>query len=499
MNFLGKLGLKEIVLIFACLTIAALFVVFARNAYPVPGGDSSFFLVPAIQFANKGVLTSPLFPDEQALNLIDPSGLKKFLFYPPLFPLILSRGLSGASPIDIFITIAILNSLVIWLSAWIFYRAANREGELNWPRTFLLILGLLALASGLVGGSGRPEILASLWVALGLLVFFYIKKYDWLLYGILLGFMLATHLAGSIIALLILGVMLAVKFRPREFFLRIGSIILIGFLTLFSVISLGPFGIRETVKGTITNALMVSRGYASQFSDWFTLPNFLHYYFLSPATPFYGVVILLIFISGIFFYRKYRTQIVSPFIFAACVAGLVFMLGSIIYSVGHVFYLLIFAPVVFLGFLCYFSKSGTVPKMAVIVVFALVSSAFLRTIILYPYFLKEEPDFFQVREVFEKIVRERPNGDLKIGVTGSFWSISEDYDKIYLYNTWPEKPREDTAFIFFQQRYSGMLVPPEVPGCSLSENKFSPEAPRLFGIKLGNTTPGYNYAVYKCL
>ncbi len=498
MNFLSKLGLKEAVLIFFCLTTAVLLFVFARNAYPVPGGDSSFFLVPAIQFANKGVLTSPLFPDEQALNLIDPSGLKRFLFYPPLFPLILSRGLSGVSPVDIFVTIALLNIVVIWLSAFLFYRAARRGKELSWPALFVIMLGLLALASGLNGGSGRPEILAGLWVTLGLLVFFYIKKYDWLLYGILLGFMLATHLAASIISVLILGAMLAVKFKSRDFFLRFGSVILVGFLTLFSVISLGPFGIRETLAGTVKNALMVSRSYTSQFSDLFTLPNFLHYYFLSPVTPFYGFVTLLILISGIFLYRKYRERITSLFIFAVCAAGLVFMLGSMIYSVGHIFYLLSFSPLVFLGFIRYFSESGIAARGAVFLTLALVATGIARTVFLFPVFLGQSLDFYGARDAFRKISREYPDSHLKFGVTGGLWSLSEDYDRMYSYNTWPEKPKENTAFIFFQQRYSGMLVPPEIPGCALSTDKFSRDLPEVFGIKLGNTMPGYGYAIYKC-
>ncbi|MEK7169288.1 MAG: hypothetical protein AAB377_00975 [Patescibacteria group bacterium] len=490
--------MKKAALVLVCLAIAALFLVFAKNAYPVPGGDSEFFLVPALQFSNEGILTNPLFSDEQSIDSIDPSGMKRFLIYPPLFPLILNHGMTGAAPLDIFLTIAILNILVIWLSAWIFFRATKKDGELGWSKVFAVILGLLALASGLVGGSGRPEILGSLWAVLGILAYFYAgKKYDWSLYGILLGLMLATHLVGGIIALLVLGTVFAARHKPKEFFGRIFGALILGILTLFLTIKLGPFGIWETLSGTVKNALAVSAGYTAQLSEWFTLSKFIQYYFLSPVTPFYAFVVILLLVSGWFFYKKYRPQISSPRLFALCAVGLLIMLASMIYSVGHIFYLLIFAPIIFLGFLCYFSEAGNFSKMAVFMTLALVSTAFLRTIILFPSFLKEEPTFAQVREVFAKKSGEHKNDNLKFGVTGSFWSLSEDYGRMYVY-PWPEKPKENTAFIFFQQKYSGMIFPPEISGCDISDDKFSGEAPKFLGIKLGNTAPGYNYAVYKC-
>lgn len=499
MGLLGKLGLKEIILILVCLAIAALLLVFAHNAYPVPGGDSVFFLVPALQLSNEGVLANPLFSDEQNINSIDPSGMKKFLIYPPLFPLILNHGMAGASPIDIFVTIAILNIFTLWLCAWAFYRAAKKDGNLDWPKFCAVILGLLALASGLVGGSGRPEILSSLWVALGILVFFHVgKKYDWLLYGILSGLMFATHLTGGIIAFLALGTMLATRLRAKEALSRFSGIVLISFPVFLSAIAIGPFGVRETILGTVRNALAVSSGYAAQFSEWFTVSKFVQYYILSPVTPFYAFVVILLLVSGWYFYKKYRPQIASPALFGLCVFSLLIMLASMIYSVGHIFYLLIFAPIIFLGFIRYFSESGIFPKAVVITVLFLVSTAFLRMAILFPPFLDGEPSFAQARETFSKASREHAGGNLKIGVTGSLWSLSEDYKNMYIYNAWPKKPKEGATLVFFQQKYSGLSAPLEIAGCIVSENRFSPDASKFLGVKLGNTPPGYNYAVYKC-
>ncbi len=490
---------KKLVVAVFVLACAVLLVLFALLAYPVPGGDSGFFLVPALQLANAGVLTNPLFINEQAMRIIDPSGQKRFLFNPPLYPLLLNHGMIGASPWDIFLSIAILSSLVIGASALALYRMAARVGSLTWPALSAVLLALLALASGLVGSSGRPEILASLWVALGILVFLHgNRRHDWILFGFLGGLMLSTHLVSGILALLVLGALFAARYQPRETLARFSGAALVELLTFTAVVSLGPFGVWETVRGAVINASQVSSGYAEQFSNLFTPSQFLHYYFLSPATPFYGLVVLLVFVSSVFFYRRYRVRIVSPFLFKLAAVGLVLAVGSILYSVGHVFYLVAFAPLLFLGFLRYFWEGGAAPKVAVLVVLALVATGIVRIILLFPVYLQATPTLSEARGVFRAASQQSSIQGLRIGVTGSFWTLSEDYDRMYLYNTYPEKPREDTALIFFQQRYSGLRTPPEIAGCVLIENRFSSTPPHVLGVPLGNTMPGYAYAAYQC-
>ena len=125
-DFLKLFDFKKIAIIFACLFIAALFLVFALNAYPVPAGDSQFFLVPAVQFAHNGTLISPLFPSEWEMDLlIDPSGMRRFLFYPPLFPLAVSFLMPVASALGVFTALAFLNIAVVAFSAFAFYKIAT--------------------------------------------------------------------------------------------------------------------------------------------------------------------------------------------------------------------------------------------------------------------------------------------------------------------------------------------------------------------------------------
>ena len=132
-------------------------------------------------------------------------------------------------------------------------------------------------------------------------------------------------------------------------------------------------------------------------------------------------------------------------------------------------------------------------------VFILVATGFLRTTLLFPFFLKQGAALEEARAHFAELVRPLESEDALIGVTGGLWTLTENYEKVYAYNTWPEKPKEKTALVFFQQRYSGMRTPSAIDGCTLTYDSFSGSLPQIFGIKLGNTMPGYGYAVYDCL
>lgn len=497
MNYPIHQNLKAIALAFVCFLIVVFFIFSASHSYPVPGGDSGFFLVPALQFANRGVLTNPLFIDKQAIATLDPSGEERFIFYPPLFPLVLSRGMHGATPADIFMSIAILNSLTIFITTLMWCKIAMKR----WRNTILAIVGLLALASGLVGDSGRPEILGSFIVALGGVVALYAtEKYKPILYGVLLGLLFATHFIGGAIGLLVVGTFYAAQYDIRNFMRRYCVVFGVAVITFCFIIAIGPFGIIETASGTVRNALMVGAGHTAQLSSVFTLETFLQYYVLSPTTPFYIFVLILLCSASIFFYKKNINRIVLKRIFILCVGGIAIAVAGMLYSIGHIFYLIIFTPILFLAFIQYaINSQNLLSTFFVASVFVLVATGIVRTGLLLPAFLNEGKTFANVRESFRVIAKTHPESDLKIAVTGSFWALSEKYKNMYVYNTWPEKVMDGTGFVFFQQRYSGMLVPPAITGCSLILDEFSSSSPTLFGIKLGNSASGYGYAVYDCI
>lgn len=484
---------------FAAGMISVLLLVFAYYAYPVPAGDSLYFVVPAVQFKEKGELTSPLYPSEWMMDkIIDPSGAKQFLFYPPLFPLVTSALSPEATPRGALIAIAFINIAVVWLSALLLYKVANKRGKHSWQKTLIMLLVLVALASSLAE-NGRPEVLARLWLVMGCLVPLYVpKKYAYIFYGILLGLMFATHPPAGIFSLLALGIAFGATYTFKDVILQGSKILSIGFVTALGGIALGPFSIRETVEGTFRHAVTVSHIVAGETQKWLTPSNFFHNYIVSPTAPWYGLVALLILISGIFFYRKYRVRMVSPLISLVSAVALAYAMGKITYTIGHNFYLTLFAPLIFLVFAKLFLEGNIAWKGLTVFVCVLVTTGFIRTTLLFPFFLQQGATLEEARADFAELARPLEGKDGLIGVTGGLWTLSEDYEKVYAYNTWPERPKEKTALVFFQQRYSGIRTPPAIEGCARTYDSFSRDLPRIFGVKLGNTMPGYGYAVYDC-
>jgi hypothetical protein len=173
-----------------------------------------------------------------------------------------------------------------------------------------------------------------------------------------------------------------------------------------------------------------------------------------------------------------------------------FILSKVTYSLGHVFYVSLFAPLIFAIFIFYFLKTGLFFKSVIIITFLLVGTGIVRTALLFPSFVAQGATLDNARKQFEVVINQRGRA-MKIGLTGGLWALTEEY-----YNTYPyaslEKLRDGTALIFFQQRYSGMLTPPPIEGCALFYDRFSKEIPRMFGVRLANTMPGYGYAIYDC-
>lgn len=489
---------KKIIIFFSVLAIACAFLIFAKNAYPVPAGDSQFFLVPAVQLAENGKLVTPLFPDEKTIDfLIDPSGARRFLFEPPLFPLFLEILMPIPSVFGIFWSLAFLNVAILILNAFLFYKVIVKEKKSSWVYVLLVLISILALASGL-GESGRPEILVQLLVNSALLVLIFVsQKYAWIFYGIILGAVFAIHPGLGVMAFLILGIYYGVILKLNGVTLRMSAILFIAFFITLGIIKLGPFGIKETIEGTWANAITISHALSLGNQGFLKASDLLGRYIISQTAPFYGFVVLLVFMAGIYFVYKYRKKIASlTAVFIFILVLIVFLIKSV-FPGGHASYITAFAPLIFLILIRFFLEVNKYLKILTIFILVLVSTGFIRTALLFPFFIKQNEHLTEVRVDFAKFSSQYKNKGL-IGITGGLWTLTENYEGVYSYNVWPEKPKENTDLIFFQQRYSGMLEPPKIENCNIIEDKFSREIPKFLGIRLANTMPGYGYAAYSC-
>lgn len=503
MKLFGKCNAKKITVIAVCAVISGLLLIFALQAYPVPAGDSMFFLAPAVQFAKSGDLANPIDPvGWPIMNAVDPSGMKRFLFHPPLFQLVLNFLMPEASPQGALIAVSFINIAVVWFTALLLYKGATRKTKLHWRGVGVIAAALVALAASLTE-TGRPEIVGRLWVVLGALVLLYVpKKYNWIPLGILLGLMFATHAAAGVFSIFIVGLALSIALPFREIVVKGSAMLCIAFFTALGGILLGPYGIRETIEGAFAYAMVIMNSIGQEGLRLFTLSNLLNYYIFSQAAPFYGLVVLLLFISGVFLCWKYRKRVASPLVAGICAIAIAYSIGKIMYTIGHTYYITLFAPVICLVFVYFFFETKRVGQWTTILVFALVATGFARTALLFPFFIQQGQGLKEARAHIAKVIQPYENENVEFGIGGGSgggaWYFFDDYKNVYPY-VLPEKPKEKTALIVVQQRYSGKLTPPEVPGCAIKDDAFSKETPKMFGIKLGNTMPGYGYAVYDCL
>lgn len=482
------------------LFLSVFFLVSGYYVYPAPGGDSLFYTQPGLNVAAGKGLSIPLFNDEWGMdNLIDRTGARRYLHFPPLYPLSLAYLMGSPSPQNAFIVIAVIDILVIVLSFFILYKAATRQGPLTWLSALLLAAGLFGIASTLDQEGGRPEILARLifTLSLAVILFYKDKKYSPILLAVLLGLMGATHPFGGLMLGFLLAMFFSARYGHKKALLHICGSAAVSLLVFFAVIKLGPHSITETLTAMRTMGKIVHE-YLVQ-NEALNPKIFFTHYVLDPGAPFLLLIVLLAFFGAFFAGAKHKKQIQSPVLFWG--VGLVFTLllaWLIFYIGGHQFYVTIFSPLLFGIIVYYVVSTGKKSILIITLLFILPSTlGIARNIFMFPMFLQRGVKLEEVRLEFQR-AQARYGPSARFGVTGSFWTLSEDYTQMYTHDINIAKgAREDTTAIFWQQAYSGRQTPPEIEGCRLIKDTFGPP-PRFFGLKAGSSLRDYAYAFYEC-
>jgi hypothetical protein len=480
-------GLAPVLLLAALL--AASFLVFAAHVYPVPTADSYSFLPPALSFEAGRGLRNPV--SDLALRL-DPAGEARYVQYPPLFQLALALLMTRPTPGAAFLALGALNALNLLLSALLLARTASQFGDRRdrSPRAATLAagVGLLGLATGLLGHQmGRPEVLATLWVLLSLHLHLSLPpERSWAAGGVLLGLLGATHPMGG----LVLGLLTALSFAarrptPRALLLAAGA--LAASLATFAILlALSPFGLRETLAGTLRHAEITL---AARHAGAALTP----YWISNPGSTFYALPYLLL-VAGLGARAvARRISVRSPALFTALLLPLLAIAWSTGVRTPELTYnLFLFAPAVFAANLA-LASGRTIHQGAVLLAHGAAAAGYLRTLVLFGFFLAHGVPLEEARDAFRRILPEHG----RAGVTPSLWVLSEEYERMI---AWPAAYVDQLtgAEVFVaQQNYSGRQTPPELPGFRLVENRFLRRPCEVLGVRLANTVPGYAYAVYR--
>ena len=493
----NRINAKLAVIMIVCVFISAFFLLSAHYVYPAAGGDSLFFTQPAVNFASGQGLRIPLFVEEWGIDqIIDTTGQRRFLHYPPLYPMLLGYLTRFPSPQGVFTVIALINAAIVALSSFIFYKAATYGKSLNWFAVFLISLSLFGIATSVDESGGRPEILARLFFTLGLAsVLFFKPKWQWLILGTLLGLLGATHPVGSLMAAVLVVVFFSAKHKYKKAILYSVGSSLIALLVFVAVIFIGPYSLTDTL-----GAMMRMGSFLNHYigaNEALNPKIFFTNYVIDSSVPFLFFVVLMFFAAAIATYRKKKALIASPILFllsslafSAIIFWLMFYIG------GHQFYVAIFSPLLYGAIIYYATRKGVFMKILTVFIVLLSTLGIARDIILFPFFLERGLPLEKARAEFNE-AQLKYGERTYFGVTSAFWTLSENYKQMYTYYNWPEAPKKNTNVIFWQQAYSGRRTPPVIDGCKIIKDTFN-APPKIFGLKFGNSLLDYAYAEYEC-
>ena len=489
------------------LSLAAL--VFAYFGYSVIGNvDGNTYIVPGIHFALTGKLVNPIVSDTVLAG--DPSGQWRFLYYPPLFPLFLSLFIFPASsipiPVQVFIFIALVNSVVIALSALALYRVTIKYGkQLNWTEVVIIGLTLFVLFRFSKSFGGRPETLVRLFVTLGFVLFLYLRR-SWhlvLALGVLLGFTAATHPFAQMLFFSLVGLAFSTKYDFWASLKHLVFVLVVGIATYALIFLWSPFSVADTVAGVYRHASLTLLGidYAGVL---FSLkkPEILAFGAVIAALIFFGFRMVFGLLKG--------GKVAAPFLFVIFTIAF-FALTAFTLLVGRKHYIIPFFLLVFAGFLYYiiYSRGSKPIQRFLVAIFAAFFILSLKTIFLFPFFMKDGISLAAARGAFREILSSYPE-DTVVRFDGPhLWALTE---KMHEHEPAKSTRRKPPLFVEPAEPFR-FAIPdhlrikePETLSqtqqpldlCVLKRGFYATTTPKIFGIEINPIMPGYNFLVYEC-
>ena len=519
-----RMDKKRTVVIAATAALSLLALICGYVGYPLNGtNDAIFFMPPSINFATHHELTNPI--TKNFTDPSDPSGQKRMLFYPPLFPMAVSLFIAPQSPLSYprqaFFALGFMNMLALVLTSRILYKVATaHDKKLSWPAVLIICLALIITLRISWGSGCRPETLARLFIITGFLAMLFAAdhktgasapgatKKPRLIIGILallLGLTAATHPGGTLLFVAAIGIFFSLEEKWRGAFRDTALTYAFGGLAFVLVIQLSPFNVFEVISGTAANANTHTQALTGIWSGTH-LMQVIASNFSSPYKILLFLVMLVVLAFGIKVYREHRDKIKSPILFVCFCIAFIGLLGYFVTESRNGYVTLFSTPVLaaLLYSVIHISKMKIAQYgVAAVLLFLAITAA--QPIILFPSFIKNGVGIDEARNAFEKIVSTHPAD--RYLFTFHMWVVSENYNAMdVLHFLKPGDKIPPRSIIVWGQHQDGMgpddsdelIAPPEVRGCPLIASNFVTEVPEIFGIRLADATPSYAFAAYAC-
>lgn len=465
-------------------SLCGFFIAAGFFSYDPPSTDSNGFAPAAIYFKQGNGFTNPIYQ-----RAYDVDNQARFVYHGPLYPLALAFLMPRADAYGAILITRLFNAASFLIGAlFIYYVSFWREQTaLGW---IVSIVSLFALAT-VTWTDLRPESLASIFLGCGILTLYLTNTSIWscALVGLCAGALMLTQPAIFLIASAALLMFWGWRFNLWQIafnylFVGLTAAVVVGAFFIFVY----PFPFSDWIAGMRTHASI-----AFIPTDLSMVIPFL---ILTPNIPMAGIVLLYGIVIGIFYARLHKGRITCAPAFFIGAMGLILSLWFFTLSVATHNYVLAGVWPLVLGGIVYLSSDKEHSRAIIsIVLLGILSLGAFRQVALFSFYLKHGVGLTEARSKFSDFAAKNPG---IIATSDSMWTLSEDYSRMInaLKGANDENLVKRPDFYVLQQYRSGNLDPPEIGGWQLLENGFLP-APRMFGIRVGNTPPGYQYAVYK--
>ena len=492
------------------LCCSAVLVLFAYHMYPVPDGDA-IGPVPAIKaYAMSGILQNKLF---LVTSTIDPSGLGRYLAYPPGVPLFFGSLMSfygGKSYQDVLVLLSLVRSASAFVFAKLLIITIRRRPQPLKIWDTVLALSLVASnAFFLFASNGRSEILSifittfSLWAAISISEKFRRHIVIQICVALLFPVSIANGLIGACLYC-IYSVFDVRNMRKRIFSFFLLTFISVIIFTLSYVLVGVP--LRDGVEGIMLHARSAVAGYSLDIS----IAKALSYY---KTWLIFGCLASVQFMLNLTsFFREKSNSLNDKLILALpCV-----VLSFFIYYFGGRFASQHYNLYAFLPIYQYFSfqlasnHSRKIQKCKTVFLKFLLWLAIIisllqpvQIILLFPYYLLSGSSYAVMKDRFEKIDTQNCHTVYSTGIamldekqSGSQYQ-PDNVAGIVPTERMKIDISKNSCVIAFVQEVNGNSPPPRGMQLIADYGDRSSYTRILRSIRLLNNPKGYSFRAYK--
>lgn len=476
------------------LTIAVL-AVFACFQFPAPRGDEQSYIPPVINLARgKGLTNEYWWFSRQH----DPTEMR-LVYHGFFYQFLLGQILPRHSPnIALLTVIPIITILLAILSSSLFVIAATRLGTVSfgWKQCVGCVLALWAQLSLILAFGARPELGAALVTVIVALFVCYFRDKP-VVADIALGLGAGIAAAMSPLsggqAALIIAMYCAFRFAFLTACKHLGISGIVAMVSFFCIFRFFyPYPLADWMRGVQAHSAIATGG--SQPAYW------ISELLLSPLQPGIGVVLLIVVLNII---SLTRTE-------WSLVGALPAWMILIVVFVGSTYYYCLASPfrvynilswiTIALGLILYNLAShrpSTWLSLASLSALAVLSLGFFRLIPLFVVFLGQGVRVADAQNRLKELeLKERET----VGCWGCILYLFDDLHALRAIEPRIQDSQElgpEIDVLIIPQASSGRLSPPLFDGFDMIANHFLPDPPRLWGIRLGNSIPGFAFAAYR--